>query len=46
MKAPHEPEPLTIVVTDLIDHGLITAPTSFFGIDSGKRIEARLTGRI
>jgi hypothetical protein len=42
MKAP-EPEPLTIIVTDLIDHGLITAPTTVFGVHSGKRIQARLT---
>jgi hypothetical protein len=43
MKASPDPEPLTIVVTDLIDHGLIGAPTTVFGIHSGKRIEARLT---
>jgi hypothetical protein len=42
MKAP-EPEPLRIIVSDLIDHGLISAPTTVFGIHSGKRIEARLT---
>jgi hypothetical protein len=43
MKVLPEPEPLTIVVTDLIDHGLISAPTTVFGIHSSKRIEARLT---
>lgn len=43
MKAPLEPEPLRIVITDLIDHGLINAPTRVFGIHSGKRIEALLT---
>jgi hypothetical protein len=43
MRAPSEPEPLRIIVTDLIDHGLITAPTSVFGLHSGKRVEALLT---
>jgi len=43
MKAPLEPKPLSIVVTDLIDHGLIRAPTTVFGIHSGKRLEALLT---
>ncbi len=43
MKALPEPEPLTIVVSDLIDHGLISVPRTVFGIRSGKRIEARLT---
>jgi hypothetical protein len=43
MKAPLEPEPLTIIVTDLIDNGLINAPTTVFGNHSGKRIEALLT---
>ena len=43
MKTLPEPEPLTIVVTDLIDHGLIDAPATVFGIHSGKRIEAVLT---
>jgi hypothetical protein len=42
-KAPPEPEPLTIVVTDLIDSGLITAPTTIFGTHSGKRVEVLLT---
>jgi hypothetical protein len=42
MKVPLEPEPLTIIVTDLIDHGLIDPPTTVFGIHSGKRIEALL----
>ena len=42
MKAFSEPEPLTIVVTDLIDHGLISVPTTVFGIHSGVRIEARI----
>jgi hypothetical protein len=43
MKALPELEPLTIVVTDLIDHGLVSAPTIVFGTHSGRRIEARLT---
>jgi hypothetical protein len=43
MKASPEPEPLRIIVTDLIDHGLINAPTTVFGIYSGKRVEALLT---
>jgi hypothetical protein len=43
MKAPLLPEPLTIIVTDLIDLGLINAPTTVFGTHSGKRIEALLT---
>jgi len=43
MKALPQSEPLTIVVTDLIDHGLISVPTTVFGIHSGRRIEARLT---
>jgi hypothetical protein len=34
---------LTIIVTDLIDQGLISTPTTAFGIHSGKRIEALLT---
>jgi RAMA domain-containing protein len=43
MKSPREPEPLTIMVTDLIDHGPISVPATAFGTHSGKRIEARLT---
>jgi hypothetical protein len=43
MKAPPEPKPFPIMVTDLIDHGLISAPITVFGTHSGKRIEARLT---
>jgi hypothetical protein len=43
MKTLPRPEPLTIVVTDLIDHELIRAPTTVFGVHSGKRIEAQLT---
>jgi hypothetical protein len=43
MKAQLDPEPLRIVVTDLIDHGLISAPATVFGIHSGKRFEALLT---
>jgi hypothetical protein len=43
MKTSSEPEQLTIVVTDLIDHGLIEAPATVFGIHSGKRIEAVVT---
>jgi hypothetical protein len=38
-----QPEPLKIVVTDLIDLGLIKAPTAVFGIHAGKGIEAMLT---
>ena len=38
-----QPEPLKIVVSDLIDLGLIKAPTAVFGIHAGKRIEAMLT---
>jgi hypothetical protein len=38
-----QPERLTIVVTDLIDLGLIKAPTAVFGIHAGERIEAVLT---
>ena len=38
-----EPEPLIIIVTDLIDHGLISAPAKVFGTHSGKGIEALLT---
>jgi hypothetical protein len=43
VKAPQQPEPLRIIVTDLIDNGLIKAPTTVFGTHSGKRIEALLT---
>jgi hypothetical protein len=43
MKVPPEIEPLRITVTDLIDQGLINAPTTVFGIHSGRRISARLT---
>lgn len=43
MKVSQDPEPLRIIVTDLIDHGLIKAPTTVFGMHSGKRIEALLT---
>ena len=43
MKAPIDQEPLTIVVTDLIDHGLISTPTKVFGTYSGQRVEALLT---
>jgi hypothetical protein len=43
VNAPQEPEPLRIIVTDLIDNGLIIAPTTVFGMHSGKRIEALLT---
>lgn len=42
MKAPIEAEPLTIIVTDLIDQGLINPPTTVFGTHSGKPIEALL----
>jgi hypothetical protein len=43
MKAPPlEPELLRIVVTDLIDHGLIRVPTTVFGTHSGQRVEATL----
>jgi hypothetical protein len=42
MKAPPKTEPLRIIVTDLIDQGLINAPTTVFGIHSGKRVRARL----
>jgi hypothetical protein len=42
LKVPLETEPLRILVTDLIDQGLVNAPTSIFGIHSGKRIRARL----
>jgi hypothetical protein len=40
--APLEPEPLRIIVTDLIDHGLINAPVTVFGTYSAKRLQARL----
>jgi hypothetical protein len=43
MKAQLDPEPLTIIVTDLIDHGLINPPTTVFGTYTGKRVEALLT---
>jgi hypothetical protein len=43
MKAQLDPEPLTIIVTDLIDHGLISPPITVFGTHSGKRVEALLT---
>jgi hypothetical protein len=43
VNAPQAPEPLRIIVTDLIDHGFINAPTTVFGMHSGKRIEALLT---
>jgi hypothetical protein len=43
MNLPLQPEPLKIVVTDLIDVGLIKAPAVVFGIHAGKRIEAILT---
>jgi hypothetical protein len=43
MRASLEPEPLTIIVTDLIDHGLIRPPTTVFGTYAGKRLEALLT---
>jgi len=43
MKVPTELEPLRVIVTDLIDHGLISPPTTVFGTHSGKRIEALLT---
>jgi hypothetical protein len=43
MNLPLQPEPLKIVITDLIDVGLIKAPTAIFGIHAGKRIEAMLT---
>jgi hypothetical protein len=43
MKASLAQQPLTIIVTDLIDHGLIRPPTRVFGTHSGKRIEALLT---
>jgi hypothetical protein len=42
MKALLDLEPLRIIVTDLIDHGLICPPTKVFGTHSGKRIEALL----
>jgi hypothetical protein len=42
MKVQLAPEPLTIIVTDLIDQGLINPPTTVFGAHSGKRIEALL----
>jgi hypothetical protein len=42
-KASTEPEPLRIIVTDLIDHGLIKAPTTVFGMHSGERVDALLT---
>jgi hypothetical protein len=42
MKAQIDPEPLTIIVTDLIDHALINPPTRAFGTYGGKRIEALL----
>jgi len=38
-----QPELLKIVVSDLIDLGLIKAPSAVFGIHAGKRIEAMLT---
>ena len=40
---PVEREPLKIVVTDLIDQGLINTPVTVFGMHSGKRLSARLT---
>ena len=40
MKAKTDPEPLTIIVTDLIDHGLINPPARAFGTYGGKQIEA------
>ena len=40
---PVEREPLKIVVTDLIDQGLINTPATVFGMHSGKRLSARLT---
>ena len=43
MKAPIDPEPLTVIVTDLIDLGLIRPPTTVFGTHSSKRVEAILT---
>jgi hypothetical protein len=43
MKAQLDPEPLTIIVTDLIDHGLIRPPITVFGTHSRKRLEALLT---
>ena len=41
MKVPLEPG-LTIIVTDLIDQGLINPPTTVFGTHSSRRIEALL----
>jgi hypothetical protein len=43
MKPQLNPEPLTIIVTDLIDHGLISPPTTVFGTYAGKRVQALLT---
>jgi Restriction Enzyme Adenine Methylase Associated len=43
MKSPSDPEPLVIVVMDLIDHGFISPPTTVFGTYGGSRIEAILT---
>jgi hypothetical protein len=43
VKSPTHPEPLVIVVTDLIDEGLISPPTKVFGTYGGTRIEALLT---
>ena len=42
VKAQIDLEPLTIIVTDLIDQGLVTPPARAFGIYRGKRIEALL----
>jgi hypothetical protein len=43
MKATLESEPLRIIITDLIDRGLISPPTTVFGTHLGKRVEALLT---